>query len=461
MRRPVTAVASAAASVVVAAGLVSATAGGAQADLPVPTVSAPVPVPSVSVPTLPLPTGTPVPSVSVPPVPLPSPSLPGGGGGGGNDGGSGGAGGAGGGAAPDGSATTGGAQGATGAAVGTTKAARAKAERRRADATPMIVGTGRERGLVDDEASPELRRASERFLAADRGIAEIARQKRVMARLKQDAAATAQLYRAMGYDVAGAERAAADWHARYAALGTDATVAERRVVEDSATRADQRLGALVVARAGVKADFARIAARYEQAKRELADANARITALAAQRASALTAVQAAQGSDQALNQIRLAQSGQLGTQIEALSLQMAQRGDTVQGTGTLADPLDGTVTSPFGMRFHPILRYTKLHTGTDYAGGSVIRAADDGRVLMTVSNPAYGNFTVIDHGVVDGKRLTTAYAHQARFLVRPGDAVSKGDPIGIVGQTGFATGPHLHFEVRENGAVIDPESALR
>ena len=112
------------------------------------------------------------------------------------------------------------------------------------------------------------------------------------------------------------------------------------------------------------------------------------------------------------------------------------------------------------MRFHPILHYTKLHTGTDFAGGSIIRAADDGRVIMTILSTAYGNFTVIDHGVVDGKRLTTAYAHQARFLVRQGQAVHKGDPIGIVGSTGYATGPHLHFEVRENGAVIDPVGAL-
>ena len=132
----------------------------------------------------------------------------------------------------------------------------------------------------------------------------------------------------------------------------------------------------------------------------------------------------------------------------------------MQGTGNFTHPLDGVITSPFGMRYHPILHYTKLHTGTDFAGGSVIHAADDGRVLMTVVSTAYGNFTVIDHGMVDGKHLTTAYAHQARFLVRPGDVVHKGDPIGIVGQTGYATGPHLHFEVRENGTVVDPVTFL-
>ena len=188
----------------------------------------------------------------------------------------------------------------------------------------------------------------------------------------------------------------------------------------------------------------------------MADASAQVAALSAQRSTALTAMQAAGGSDIALNQARVAEAGELGAQIESLSEQLAKHGDTVQGTGSFVHPLDGTITSPFGMRFHPILHYTKLHTGTDFAGGSIIRAADDGRVIMTVLSSAYGNFTVIDHGVVNGKQLTTAYAHQARFLVRQGQVVHKGDPIGIVGSTGYATGPHLHFEVRENGTVIDP-----
>jgi murein DD-endopeptidase MepM/ murein hydrolase activator NlpD len=109
------------------------------------------------------------------------------------------------------------------------------------------------------------------------------------------------------------------------------------------------------------------------------------------------------------------------------------------------------------MRFHPILHYTKLHTGTDFAGGDpVIRAADHGRVILTVVSEAYGNFTVVDHGVIRGERVTTAYAHQAQFLVREGQEVRKGQQIGVVGSTGYSTGPHLHFEVRENGTVVDP-----
>jgi murein DD-endopeptidase MepM/ murein hydrolase activator NlpD len=462
MRRPGTALASAAATAGVAAAAVALSAGGAAADLgvPVPSVTTiSVPLPSVSVPPLPLPTSTPVPSVSVPGVPLPSASVPGGGEGSGNGTGTSGSG-----SGPTGTAASGSGNSAPGTAAGTAgtagTAAQRRQQKRKTDATPMIAGTDRARDLVDDESSPQLLRASQQFLAADEGIAEIARQKQVMARLKQDAAATAQLYRAMGYDVAGAQRAAASWHEQYDALPPDATAGDLLRVGDSATRADERLGDLIVAREGVKADFARIAGRYESAKRQLADANARVTVLAAQRSSALSAVQAAKGSDVALNQARLAESGRLGAQIESLSEQLARRGATVDGTGSLIHPLDGVITSPFGMRFHPILHHTKLHSGTDFAGASVIKAADDGRVLMTVLSTAYGSFTVIDHGIVDGTHLTTAYAHQARFLVEPGDVVRKGDPIGIVGQSGYATGPHLHFEVREDGTVVDPVAFL-
>jgi murein DD-endopeptidase MepM/ murein hydrolase activator NlpD len=455
MRPPRTALATAVVAIA-AAAVVAGTAGGARADLgiPVPTVT---PLPTVSVPTLPLPTtSVPVPAPSLPgATSLPTGSLPGpGGSGSGTGSGTSGSG-------SSGTSAAGTAATSGGAAAPTTAAQRKKAARRQADATPMIAGTPAAADLVDDESSPQMYGASQQFLAADQAIAEIGRQKQLLAQLKQSAAETAHLYRAMGYDVAGAQQVADAWHARLDSLAPDTAAATQRLVEDSATRADERHGGLAVSQQQVRAEFEALAAQYRVAKQALADANSRLTALAAQRSTALQAVQSAQGSDVALNQARLAESGQLGAQIDALSQQLARRGDTVQGTGTFAHPLDGVITSPFGMRFHPILHYTKLHTGTDFAGGSVIHAADDGRVLMTVVSTAYGNFTVIDHGMVDGKRITTAYAHQARFLVRPGQQVSKGDPIGIVGATGYATGPHLHFEVREDGTVVDPMTYLR
>ncbi len=151
------------------------------------------------------------------------------------------------------------------------------------------------------------------------------------------------------------------------------------------------------------------------------------------------------------------QSGRLGEQIRAASAALRKAGDSVEGTGDFSRPGKGQLTSRYGPRFHPILRYTKLHTGADFgrADGSVY-AADDGVVLFTVANPAYGNMTVIDHGLIDGEPITTMYAHQARFLVKEGEQVKKGQPIGVIGSTGYSTGPHLHFEVREAGTVENP-----
>ena len=469
MRPARTAAASVVAAVVVAGLTGAGTAGDAVADLglPTPTLS---PLPTVSLP-LPLPTTT------TSPLPLPSTSLPSSGslpGGSGTSGsgtsksGTSGSGTSGSGSsagAPTGTTAGSAGSGSTAApadgATTTMKGeSRREAERRKKAATPMVAGTPGARDVVDDESSPAFYRASQAFLAADQEIAAIGRAKEQLARLRQDAKDTAQLYRAIGYDVAGARRTAAEWHNRLAHLDATTSPRERRRVEDTATRADERVGDLVVWQADVKTDFENIADRYRITKRALHDADARLAALAATRSSALSALRAARGSDVALTQARLAESGRLGAEIEALSQQLARRGETVEGTGHLARPLDGTITSPFGMRYHPILHYTKLHTGTDFAGGSVIRAADDGRVIMTVFSEAYGFFTVIDHGVVDGARLTTAYAHQSRFLVHEGEVVHRGEPIGIVGATGYATGPHLHFEVRRNGEVVDPMTLL-
>ena len=102
-----------------------------------------------------------------------------------------------------------------------------------------------------------------------------------------------------------------------------------------------------------------------------------------------------------------------------------------------------------------------MHTGVDFDGADdVVYAADQGTVIMTVYNAAYGNVTVVDHGMSGGRFLATFYAHQSGFFVEPGDVVTKGQPIGAVGSTGMSTGPHLHFEVRLDGVPVDPGAFL-
>ena len=127
-------------------------------------------------------------------------------------------------------------------------------------------------------------------------------------------------------------------------------------------------------------------------------------------------------------------------------------------SGRFIHPVDARITSGFGMRYHPILHYTKLHTGTDFGAsyGTTILAASNGVVIYAGSMRGYGNAVVIDHG----GGISTLYGHCSALLVTEGQSVTQGQPIGRVGSTGYSTGPHLHFEVRLNGDPVDPMGYL-
>ena len=119
------------------------------------------------------------------------------------------------------------------------------------------------------------------------------------------------------------------------------------------------------------------------------------------------------------------------------------------------------ITSPFGWRMHPVLHVRKLHTGIDIGknpgqaiAGAAIVAAGNGTVISAGYRSGYGNTVMIDHG----NGVVTLYAHQPSggIKVSVGQHVKKGQRIGTVGMTGYATGPHLHFEVRVNGTPVNP-----
>lgn len=126
------------------------------------------------------------------------------------------------------------------------------------------------------------------------------------------------------------------------------------------------------------------------------------------------------------------------------------------GSGKFTWPTPGhtRITSKYGMRFHPILKTNKLHTGVDIGApkGANIVAAENGTVLETGSRGGYGLTVIINHG----GNLVTLYAHASQILVKAGQEVKKGQPIAKIGTTGLSTGPHLHFEVRENGNPVNP-----
>ncbi len=124
--------------------------------------------------------------------------------------------------------------------------------------------------------------------------------------------------------------------------------------------------------------------------------------------------------------------------------------------GEMAWPVPGytLITSPYGMRTHPITGVYKLHTGTDISApmGTDFIAANDGVVAKAEYNYAYGNMVMINHG----GGVSTLYAHGSQILVEVGQSVTRGEPVLKVGSTGYSTGPHAHFEVRINGQYTDP-----
>ncbi len=126
----------------------------------------------------------------------------------------------------------------------------------------------------------------------------------------------------------------------------------------------------------------------------------------------------------------------------------------------LASPMEfSRMTSGFKMRFHPILQTWRAHLGVDYAApvGTPVRSVGDGVVDFAGVQNGFGNVVMVKHR----NNQLTVYAHLSRIHVRTGQSINQGQHVGAVGQTGWATGPHLHFEFRINGAHKDPMTIAR
>ena len=147
--------------------------------------------------------------------------------------------------------------------------------------------------------------------------------------------------------------------------------------------------------------------------------------------------------------------------VRAHAAALAQASGHVGSSG-LASPATGPISSPFGMRLHPIDGTWKFHDGMDIAAscGSPIVAAAGGTVVESFYSSGYGNRLVIDHGIVNGHQMRTAYNHAQGYVVSVGDQVGQSQLIGSVGTTGASTGCHLHFQVWLDGDLTDPEPLL-
>lgn len=144
-------------------------------------------------------------------------------------------------------------------------------------------------------------------------------------------------------------------------------------------------------------------------------------------------------------------------EITAMIQRMEQEGRMMPqagGTGQLAWPVNGEITSPFGWRVHPIWGTQIFHAGLDIGAdyGDPVHAADSGTVVYAGWMGGYGNAVMIDHG----GGMVTLYGHNSSITVGEGEQVSKGQTIALAGSTGNSTGPHCHFEVRIHGEVVSP-----
>jgi murein DD-endopeptidase MepM/ murein hydrolase activator NlpD len=219
-------------------------------------------------------------------------------------------------------------------------------------------------------------------------------------------------------------------------LATDSTAADAAVTRSTraaadADDADGEVESLVVLRGKALADAEKLKAAIEEEFKQEEAESSRLAELIAERAAAA---------------------------------RRAHRGSLLPlGDGILSLPVFGPITSPFGMRYHPILHRWKLHTGTDFGVpvGTAIRAAADGVVLDAFRNSAYGNRVIVDHGLVNGVYLVTTYNHLSRWVVHSGQQVKRGQVIAYSGNTGWTTGPHLHFEVLVDGRFVNPLTWLR
>ncbi len=151
-----------------------------------------------------------------------------------------------------------------------------------------------------------------------------------------------------------------------------------------------------------------------------------------------------------------------GRDLQLMQWQSGGRGQWFEASGVgrqsggFQQPVPGPVTSNYGLRMHPILRYSRMHRGLDFraAYGTPILATTDGTVARAGWAGGYGRQVRLTHA----GGLASSYSHMSRIAVAPGARVRQGQVIGYVGSTGLSTGPHLHYEMYRNGATVNPRA---
>lgn len=249
---------------------------------------------------------------------------------------------------------------------------------------------------------------------------------------------------------------------RVQAAAEAAVAAEKAKAAENVARIERLEGAALAQQGDVTALVERNEQFQREAQAALAADNAEYAKLAADEASVASELgqRAAQqlASGAARDDVaRLVASGVVSTNPATYPL-VATGPQMMLSPRGLIRPVNARNGSPFGPRLHPILKYTRMHNGTDFgaACGTPLYAAQSGTVVKAGPQGGFGNYVVVDHGVIGGESIMTGYAHMQSIAVRAGQRVELGQSLGAVGTTGLSTGCHLHLQVYRNGTPVDP-----
>lgn len=251
-----------------------------------------------------------------------------------------------------------------------------------------------------------------------------------------------------------------------AALRAQSGAMDRMAVVQAELRARMaKLDAIRDQIAELKRRSAVVVAQRRRAEQESAAAEARVRVLVADSSAQVATIQgkiagekqrlAALEAEQAKLQATLAERARRARR--APTRRQADGWDPQPSSGFLWYPAPGGVTSGYGMRYHPILHYHRMHTGIDFgvSCGTPVHAAAAGEVISAGPAGGYGNRVVIDHGAVGGGDLASTYNHLSSVVVW-GGTVQRGQLIAYSGTTGLSTGCHLHFETLLDGRYVNP-----
>jgi murein DD-endopeptidase MepM/ murein hydrolase activator NlpD len=286
--------------------------------------------------------------------------------------------------------------------------------------------------------SPELMGLT--LVLTSRDPAELSTQLNVVRNVMDRETATLQRLEASSLLLELQERRVAEARAEVAAKREDAarTLEHTQVLERQAAAASSRVTELLQERTEARRGAARAKKADERRLRQLRDERDRISRLIRKREAELRRKRSKAAIARAIKASR-------------------------SHPGRLSRPIDSYITSPYGMRLHPVYHQWTLHDGTDFGGGCgrPVRAAASGRVIGRYYNVGYGNRVIVAHGYMRGASVTTTYNHLSRYSTYVGQRVRRGEVIGFVGTTGYSTGCHLHFMVFRNGRTVNPMNWLR